>query len=134
MTALATESAIPRPRLSFGLFAGAIAWLVHLVGAAVVAEWGCFAGLDRWRFGGVSAIAWTVIAITAATLLLAVAATWSAYRAERRYSGTATDSPDGDEKRGNDAFMAKVGFWADMVFALIILAQSVPILFFLTGC
>jgi hypothetical protein len=136
MTASITSPSVPRPRLWFGLFGGALAWLVHLVGASIAAEWGCVAGLDRWQLLGVSAVAWLVIAISVLTLLAAAGATWSAYHVNRHYHDAAGHQRDTDafDEHGTDVYMARTGLWTSGLFVFIIAAESIPVLYFLTEC
>lgn len=136
MTASVTSPSAPRSRLWFGMFGGAVPWLVHLVGASIIAEWGCFAGIARWQFLGVTAVAWSVIVLSVVTLLIAMAATWLAYRTNRHYHEFATDEREEivDDQLGTDAFMARTGLWTSGLFVFIILVESFPILYFLTDC
>lgn len=139
MTASVTHPGTPRSRLWFGMFGGALPWLVHLVGASIIAEWGCLAGIDRQQLMGITAVAWGVIALSGATLAVALVATWSAYQTWQHYRGdaagqTAENEPTALDVRGTDAFMARTGLWTSGLFVFIILVESFPIFYFLSNC
>jgi|GEM_PF-1878454 len=136
MTAAASLPEVERPRVGFGLFGGAIAWLVHLVAASIIAEWGCISGLHRYQFLGITAIAWSLIALSVVALLVAVAATWVVYHANQRDEGVTEtgDSADVYDTRGTNKFLARVGLWSSALFVFIIAVQSLPILYFLKEC
>ena len=136
MTAVANRSKVERSRVGFGLFGGAIAWLVHLVAASIIAEWGCISGLHRYQFLGITAIAWSVIAISVVALLVAAAATWIVYRASQHYDDVAETGQSAHvyDASGTDKFLARVGLWSSALFVFIIAVQSLPILYFLKEC
>jgi hypothetical protein len=127
------HSSKQRVLLWFGFLGGAIAWSIHLVAAALVAEWGCFSGLQQTTYGGITLVAWILIVLSAAMFLMAVLATIAAWAGSRRVSGSADDSdlPPHEEL---DRFLARFGVAASGVFTFIILAESLPILYFLTDC
>lgn len=139
MTASVTHPGTPRSRLWFGMFGGAIPWFAHLVGASIIAEWGCLAGIDRQQFLGITAVAWGVIALSGVALAVALAAAWSAYQTWQPYRDDADGQAAEDEQtaldqRGTDAFMARTGLWTSGLFVFIILVESFPILYFLSAC
>lgn len=135
-----TESVIipevTRFRLWFAMFGGAGAWLVHLLSAALISEWACVANRGRSEFLGINAVAWLLLSISIATLLIAACTTWFNFRMDRSLRNVASESHclDAYDQHGTDVFMARMSLWANALFVLIILAQSVPILFYLTGC
>ena len=136
MTAVFNRSASERPRMGFGLFGGAFAWLIHLIAASIIAEWGCNAGLHRYQFLGITAVAWGVISLSLVALLMAAAATGVVYRLNQKYHDVVEtgESADVCDAQGTDKFLARVGLWSSALFVFIIAAQSIPILYFLTEC
>ncbi len=136
MTAAVTSPDNERPRAGLGLFGGALAWLIHLVAASIISEWGCVSGLHRYELLGITAIAWSVIVLSIVALAAAAAATWAVYRLNRHYHelGENQQSPDVFDVHGTDAFLARVGLWTSGLFVFIIAVQSFPILYFLTEC
>ncbi len=124
-----------RRALVFSLFAGAFAWTVHLILAATIAEWGFTAGLGDRLLWGVNAIAWSVIALTVCAVTTTAIATMSAFHLSRSYRGegrgSAVDTMD--LRDDSDLFLAQVSLWGNFLFLCTILAQSVPILFYLGG-
>lgn len=122
--------------LSLHLFGGAICWTIQLLFAVVVSEWGCISGMGDARFFGVTTIAWSVIAVS----LLAMALTgwvmrWS-LESSRRQSRSDTESAGAGSsaKRESAGYLAQVAVWSNGLFLLIIVAQTIPILFYLTEC
>ena len=130
-TALTNGPSVGRVAVWFGALGGAIAWLAHLLLAYFISEFGCFSGLHGRTLGGLTAVAWAVLAVSAAMLLIAVAAAWVAYRSDRKIRGHGfrTNTPEGAA-----GFLARSGAATSGLFALIIIAQSIPIFFFLKDC
>lgn len=113
----------------FGLLGGAFAWLAHLLLAYAIAEFGC-AGVEHPpTFLGVTAIAWALLILTAVLLLVALASAAAARRSMRRPPDPAPP-PCAEAER----LMARAGLILDALFCLIILAQAVPIFFYLQDC
>ena len=117
--------------LWFGMLGGAIAWLFHLIGAAILAEWGCMSGWGRMHWGGISAVAWAISLLSLVMLLIASAATWVAYRHYQRLRRECHAKSRQDDSR---SFLAEAGWKSSAIFTGIVLAESVPILFFLSEC
>jgi hypothetical protein len=131
MTGPPTSPAVSRKALWFGAFGGAVAWLLHLVGAAVIAEWGCFAGLYRTTWLGLTVVAWMIIAVSVATAVAAIAATVTAGMV---YSRTRWGDSERLDPRGTARFLAWFGLVSSGLFLFIIVAETIPLLFFLTHC
>ncbi len=91
----------------FGLLGGALAWTVHLMGAYALAEGFCRSGLAASTFGGFSILLWGLSLLTVLALGVAGYAFWIA-------RGLTT------------VFLAQTGGLANLLFLLIILAQSLP--------
>jgi hypothetical protein len=121
---------VARWRLWVGLLGGAIAWTIHLLVAYAVAEFGCVSQTFRdVRFLGITGVAWLILGISAFTLVLAVVATMIARRSERVLLADVRDREDEPEE-----FMARVGLITSLVFVAIIVAQTLPVLYYLTSC
>jgi hypothetical protein len=136
MTISVTIPSVRRSRLWFGLIGGAMAWLLHLIAASIIAEWGCVSGLYQRELWGMTAVTWLLVIVSVLMSLLAVAATWSAYWVDRVYrEAEASERPDSTaETHATDVYMARVGLWSSALFVFIIIAQCVPIFFFLREC
>jgi hypothetical protein len=112
-------------------FGGALAWLGHLLGAALMAEWGCLAGWGERRWLGISAVAWGILVLSIAMFVVAVSAIWTGYRLRSSVSG-GDWSPD--ESRDTRRFLIETGLRANWIYTFIIVAESIPILFYLSEC
>jgi predicted aspartyl protease len=136
MAAASIHPEIEHPRVGFGLFGSAFAWLVHLIAASIIAEWGCVSGLQHYQFLGITAIAWSVVVLSIVALLVASVATWAVYRLNRRYQSLSEDGQTSSvyNTGGTGRFLARVGLWSSALFVFIIAAQSFPILYFLSDC
>lgn len=117
-----------RLALWFGLLGGAIAWVLHLLLAYLIAEFGCVGGLGEVRFLGITAVAWLILAVSLLTLAGAVAATVVARRSER------PPAHDDDDVGSSEAMFARAGLIISAWFVLIILVETVPILYYLGSC
>jgi hypothetical protein len=96
-----------------------------------IAEFGCLSAAGHTSALGLSVVTWLLLAVSAATLAVAVAATRIAHRcalelAPRDPTGDAEGPPGGD--------MAAAGRMLSGMFAFVILVQSVPILYYLRHC
>lgn len=114
--------------LAFGWLGGAAAWLVHLLAAYALGEFGCLSELARVRWLGISAIAWLLVTVTLAMLAVALGATWLAYRADRRLDAGVED------KTSSRRYLARSGWITSGVFAFIIAVEALPVLFLLASC
>ncbi|MCC7420543.1 MAG: hypothetical protein IT428_09690 [Planctomycetaceae bacterium] len=121
---------VSRGTLWFGTLGGGFAWLGHLMGAYVISEFGCRGGLNRTSWLGMTVVAWMLVALSGAMLLMAVVSTWVARASERRLE-TARD--DWETVR-SEADIARAGWMASGLFSLVILVQSIPIIYYLKHC
>ncbi len=117
--------------LWYGLLAGGMAWLVHLILAWVIAEFGCVSRFHELRFAGLTAVAWSGLAMSVALLVVAASALWIARNNELRLHHSVTE-PTLD--RDSRLFMARSGVMASATFIIIIAVQTIPFLFYLGGC
>jgi hypothetical protein len=125
------SSRVSRRLLWFGFLGAAMAWVTHLVGASLVSEWGCFAGWGREQVLGVSTVAWAIVGLTVVSLIVGLAALGVAYRNFRWWR-----QRDPQELNSQDAAMllAQAGFPTSAIFVFMILAESIPIVYYLTEC
>lgn len=120
---------VSRFRLWFGLFGGAVAWTIHLLAAYAIAEFGCVSSFREARFLGITGVAWGILALTVLTLILAVGGLLIARRSDRLLREEILQKEDDPE-----AFMANVGWITSVVFVAIIVAQTLPVLYYLRSC
>lgn len=129
------ETTVARPisplALWFSLMGGALAWLAHFLIAYVIAEWGCLAGLGEVRWLGLTIVAWLLIALSVAMLLASIAAAVVAYRCSRRAPEHGAHSIGAP---GFAGFMTRTGFIMNVLFALIIAVESIPIVYYWNHC
>lgn len=124
---------VGRGLLWFGLLGGGGAWTLHLLSAYIIAEFGCISGLDEIRFAGITQVAWLILGASALMLLVAALVTLLAYRVTRRLAVASRD-PLAAEDLDAEVYMARIGYITSGVFLLIILVQTVPVLYFLRSC
>lgn len=130
-----TTTPIPsRLALWFSMLGGAVAWGLHLISASLISEWGCFSGLHEFEYGGVTLVAWLLVIVSLLATLLAAWATWVAWRLQTSMTGLPASTFDIDAPRETDAFLARTGTATSGLFLFIILAESLPILFYLSDC
>jgi hypothetical protein len=118
--------------LWFGVLGGAIAWLLHLLLAYAIAEFGCVSDFRDVRWLEFSGVAWLIGGMSALTLALAIWADIVAQRNGRYFAGEvkATRLEDHDPR----VFMARSGVLSNRIFIFIIAAQTLPILYYLRDC
>jgi len=104
------------------LWGGGIAWALHLLVVWVIAEFGCIGGLANPGPFEVSGVVWAVIAASLVFIGLAGFAIVTSVLCRRRLSGE------------NPRFVARYGLAANPLFLLIIIAQSLPVFFYLQDC
>jgi len=132
------DGSLPPPGvfLSLFLFGGAICWTIHLLFIAIVTEWGCVSGMGELRLLGITGIAWSVIVASLFALALTGWAMRLSLESCRQKCGTdiGSDGDESDGKRGSGCYLAQVAVWSNGLFLLVIVAQTIPILFYLTEC
>lgn len=116
-----------RGALWFALWGGGAAWLAHLLLVYLIGELGCMGRLQELRWFGLSAVAWSVFAAAAVTAAVAIAALRVSVRALR---SVRPEGPFG----ANVAFVGRAGIVSNVLFLLIIAAQTVPAFFHLRDC
>jgi len=121
-----------RTSLWFGLLGGAIAWLLHLLLAYGIAEFGCVSGVGDTQFLGLSGVAALEILVTILTLAIAGSAS---VIAQRNYDRDSSGDPSIDQGMHDPrVFMARSGVLTSRLFVFIIAVQSIPIFFYLRKC
>lgn len=109
-----------RGSLWFAASGGSLAWLFHLLAAYGIAEFGCVAGWGGIRLFGMSLVGWLLVAISILSLGVATAASVVARKLQAQ--------------PGSALFVVRTGLILDALFAFIILAESLPIVYLLKDC
>lgn len=122
-----------RGSLWFGLLGGGVAWTGHLLSAYLIGEFGCVSGLGERYVGGVTVVAWLIIAASFAALLFAGSAAFIAYRNRERLS---REPQPNQVKEGSEPEleMARTGLIASAWFFVIIAVETIPIFYYLRHC
>jgi hypothetical protein len=119
----------------FGLLGGGVAWVIHLLAAYVLSEWGCVRhAFPGFSLLGLSGLAWLLLGVTALTLLVAAAGALAAYSDMRGKDTVGEEERDPMALDDSRARIAQIGCVMSLTFLLVILAESVPIFFYLQGC
>jgi hypothetical protein len=129
---LAGDTEVSRAGLWFSLLGGAMAWLVHLLFAYGIAEFGCVGGLAGYAWRGISAVAWLLLALTAVTAVVALTAAFVGWRSRRRLGSGDEDAATGE--RDAPRAVAWAGLVTSGLFALTIVVESIPIFYYLQTC
>jgi heme/copper-type cytochrome/quinol oxidase subunit 2 len=122
---------VTRRSLRFALLGGGSAWFAHLALAFTIAEFGCLAGLGHVQWTGLSVVAWMLLAMTAVTLAVGVAATWVAWRNRRRL--LQSWGPRSESHEAED-FTARLALVTNATFVVVIVVQTIPIFYYLREC
>lgn len=128
---VAREPGTSRGAVWFGAAGGGVAWTSHLMLAYLVSEFGCVAGLGELTFLNVTAVAWSILAVSAAALACAIAAAVVAGRVKSRLGARIDQDPGSAGAIGDLTGTASV---LNVLFTLIIAGQTLPILFYLGHC
>jgi hypothetical protein len=115
----------------FSLLGGGIAWVLHLLVGYTIAEFGCLMNAGDRLFFGITGVAWLLILASIAAMGLAALATWVAYRGEQR---SPPIEPETVNLARPDRYVVRLGMITNLIFIVIIIAQSIPIFFFLRSC
>jgi hypothetical protein len=115
---------------ALSLVGGGLAWFLHLGLSVVVAEFGCVIGWGQVRFWGINLVAWLLLLVAAVTLSGGIGAAVLSYRLGGRLRGSA-----GEEGAENGrSFTARTAYITNLIFVLVIVAESLPIFYFLSEC
>lgn len=102
---------------------GGLAWLLHFLTIWVAAEFGCLSALSRPGPAGVSLVAWVVLGLSAFFIGIAL---WGLLTSPARM--VALDTVE------TDLFVRRFARVANVIFLLVIVAQTVPAFFYLKDC
>ncbi len=108
------------------LWGGGVTWMLHLAAVWVIAEFGCMTALDQPGPLGFSWVSWTILGVSLVCLAVAGLATLVSWRHSRDGSG-----PD-EERPGR--FAARTGLVVNPIFMFIIVAQTLPVFFYMREC
>ncbi len=126
MTTISQSNDSPHRLLLWScLWGGGVAWALHLMTVWVLAEFGCMTALGRPGPFGFSWVAWTILGVSALCLAFAGLATLVCWRHSQ---GEGTDG----ERPGR--FAARTGLVANPIFMFIIIAQTLPVFFYMRDC
>jgi hypothetical protein len=115
----------------FSLLGGGVAWTFHIMSCYVIAEFGCLLPARNYFLLGITGVAWMLIAASLASIAMAGAAAYVAWRGEQ---ATPDIIPGQTDQAHPDQYIVRVGIIMNLIFIFIIVAQSVPILFFYRVC
>ncbi|MEX0741819.1 MAG: hypothetical protein WD079_03415 [Phycisphaeraceae bacterium] len=124
----------------FAFLGGAIAWTAHILLSYAIAEFGCTRGLHHTQLAGITLTAWLLIMLTVLMFLLAVAAAWAGWPqggmrpAAQLDRSDAEDDEKADPRATASDHLRRTGALLSGLFAIIILAQAVPLMFYLHRC
>ena len=121
----------PRAKLWLAFWGGGVAWLIHLLAAYALGEFGCISGLGHHRFLGISSVAWLLLVISATC---AGASVSSLILASRIRSGLQSSLYNAERPQSPEESLASTALIANMVFLFVIGIQTIPIFFFLRDC
>lgn len=106
----------------FGILGGPCAWFLHLLSAYIIAEFGRVGESPQPMTGGLTSVAWLLVAVTVLMVLAGLAALGVAFRVHRRATSNAT------------AFGAHAGLAISGLATLFIVVESIPIFYYLRDC
>ena len=114
----------------FGILGGAVAWTLHLLGAYLIAEFGCELGIDRRVYGGINIVAWSLLGTSAVMVAVAAASCIVGWRIMARKSR----GGESNVRERTNRELARTGAVANGLFTFVIAIQSIPIVFYLRSC
>lgn len=113
---------------------GAVMWLLHLIVAYLIAEFGCVSEWGETKWLSISLIVWMGLANSLIMLCGALVANHLA-RTHARSDQTSTAGLSVDSRADDgQAFLTRSALLANRIFILIIVVQSIPFAFYLSGC
>ena len=114
----------PHPRaLWFGVLAGPLGWLAHLLASYGIAALACARGWPGFTLAGLSVAQTLMVGLTLAIEVVIGSAAWSAYTHWRRYQQA------GERGRNRTHFtrwMAKAGMLVSGMFFIAVLFGGIP--------
>lgn len=121
---------VNRALVWFVLLGGATAWTLHLLLAYAVAEFGCLSGMGETRVGGLTLVAWMLLGVSVLAAGIAGVAIVVSLRFHRRLRAAEV----GGEGERATAFSVRLGLISNVVFAGVIIVQTIPIFYYLREC
>lgn len=118
-------------QLWFSLWGGGAAWLIHLLLAYAIAEFGCATDFRYVTFLNVTAVAWLLIVVSLGTIVLAGSAAYVGFRNRQMLQA---EGQNPRRQSGTELYAAKTALLLNILFIVVILVQTLPILFFLDRC
>ena len=130
----------------FALLGGALAWTADIMLSYIIAEFGCIRGLHHITAWGLTLTAWLLIGLTLVTFAIAAAAAWVGYPrgrlggldaidpAAHADHADAMDTTEGSPQSIAGAYLLRSGCVFSALFAVMILGQSIPLVFYLQRC
>jgi len=122
----ASESPPHRLRVWSCLWGGGLAWALHLAAVWAIAEFGCMTAMARPGPLEVSWVAWGILGVSVLCLALAGIATLESWRQAHSGAGSGGERPA--------RFAAGSGVVVNSLFMFIIIAQTLPVFFYLRDC
>lgn len=135
MQAAATATAEPRPSpksVWLVLLGGALAWLVHLVGSYLIADFGCTGAIRHATFAGVSGVAWSIIVFSIVMTIVTAVPFVVSYRRWRRYEQEADE--ESPKARRPWLFTSWISFGMNATFLFAVIFETIPVLYYLPNC
>jgi hypothetical protein len=121
----------PRAWRRWFAFVGAgLGWTFHLLSIYAIGEFGCVSGWGRVIYWNVSVVAWLILAVSAISLAVALAAAFVGYR-DKRNDSRREESENEDE---GGVYLSRFGFILSVLFSLIIVVETLPVFAYLQGC
>ncbi len=118
------ERTVSPRALGFGLWVGAISWLMHLLLAYGIAEFGCVSPFHEWTLWGITGVAWLILIASGGSILAAAAAAIVAFRSRQRLRSRAAL-----EHLETEQFVARVGALTSGLFVFVIVVETFLLLF-----
>lgn len=101
------------------LWGGGVVWILHFLAVWVIAEFGCLTRLADPGPLEISWVAWLIMGVSLLCLGMAAGLSYFSWRCSRG---------------GGDCFAARVGVVANPIFMLIIVAETLPVFYYLRDC
>jgi hypothetical protein len=123
---------VSRLAATFAFLGGGIAWFAHLLLVYLIGEFGCLLQWDRTQVMGISLVAFLSLIATVLMLGLAGLAILVSIRSARELP-----KQDGDAvviSTENTSFIARYSVIMNALFLFVILAQAIPIFYYLRTC
>jgi hypothetical protein len=114
--------------LGFGIVGGPCAWFGHLLATYIIAEFGCVGESQPELVAGITRVSWMLVGASVAMTLLGLLAVGVAYRGMRVARGGGEQGQPGSE------FAGQAGLITSGLSVLVIIVESLPILYYLRDC